>query len=265
MISLVVFLLGFFGTIIPLTIFFPNYWLIFAWFPIGYIVGFILFAIFICGTLFYFNKTPNNKSKYRDVFSRHAVWFAANFALFVRPKIYGLENIPLSGNLVLYGNHRSELDVVPLLSYIKRPLAMSPKSSLLKVWFLKAWFEFSKSMVVYRADDRKTLRELVKAIDYVKNGHAIVLFPEGTTKNHQSEEINQSRLGAYKVAIKAEADIICFSILYKKAKRIWPMPRRLSILFSKTIPFESIKNLTTVEIDEIIRSKINAGIEKLKN
>jgi len=102
------------------------------------------------------------------------------FRLFHRASFTGLENIPKSGPLIIATNHCSYLDP-PLLSVVSkvRVLAFMAKKELFNNFFFGLLI---KNLAAYPVDrdaagDKQAYLETLKIL---KDGRAVLIFPEGT-------------------------------------------------------------------------------------
>ncbi len=151
--------------------------------------------------------------------------------LYTRMTINGRHNLPKSGAFVLAPVHRSYVDT-PIAGCVRSErMRFMGKDSMWKNrqfgWVLSALGSFP---VTRGAVDREALR---RAIDVLKGGDVLVLFPEGERK---SGPIVQPLFdGAVYVAIKAGVPIVPVGIggsekvMPKKAKFIFPRKVHIEI------------------------------------
>ncbi|MDL2292139.1 1-acyl-sn-glycerol-3-phosphate acyltransferase [Acholeplasma sp. OttesenSCG-928-E16] len=250
-----------------LSVLVSNKWLIFLWVPLGYVFAIAIFLIYVSLSLIYFKKTPEKNTKLRLNFSRHAVWVANNLIFNVGVRALGTDKIPKEGPTICYCNHRSNLDAAILVQIFRRKASFSPKASLYKVWILRQWLDFTDGMIIYRDDDRATIKEMFKAIERIKGGDLMIMFPEGTTKNHESEMMSGARNGAYKMALKSGAVIVPVSMYgtHKLRKRSPFLRTKITVKFHDPIPYERFKDLKTFEIDEMVEKIINEGLIEIQS
>ena len=97
-----------------------------------------------------------------------------------RPSVVGVENIPESGPVLIAPIHRSNVDFAFTLFISKRKVFFMAKDSLFKVPMLGTLLRHLGAFPVRRgAADRESL---TLATEVLRQGHALVLFPEGTRK-----------------------------------------------------------------------------------
>jgi 1-acyl-sn-glycerol-3-phosphate acyltransferase len=125
-----------------------------------------------------------------------------------RERVHGLENIP-EGGFVLAPNHVSNLDPWPLgiPLWPQRQLNWMAKSELYKpvVGTLISW---GGAFPVQRGTGDEGAIET--AVERVKDGEVVVIFPEGTrqTKGLVKRYEARPRTGAARVALRAGAPLV---------------------------------------------------------
>ena len=125
-----------------------------------------------------------------------------------RERVHGLENIP-EGGFVLAPNHVSNLDPWPLgiPLWPQRQLNWMAKSELYKpvVGTLISW---GGAFPVQRGTGDEGAIET--AVERVKDGEVVVIFPEGTrqTKGLVKRHEARPRTGAARVALRAGAPLV---------------------------------------------------------
>ena len=98
-------------------------------------------------------------------------------ASFFKLKVYNRELIPDKGGVLIVSNHQSYLDPVLLAVYLRRPLSYFAKSELFKKPFFAKLIRGLHAFPVRQgAGDIGAVRE---AITRLKEGYALLLFPEG--------------------------------------------------------------------------------------
>lgn len=123
------------------------------------------------------------------------------------PKIEGRENIPPFDKVILAGNHTSNLDCLFLMSSTKRSIHFLAKIELFKG--MKGVIFKNMGLIPV---DRKRSNEFAisEALEYLKNGEVIGIFPEGTTEKGRG--LMPFKYGACRIAQASEAMIVPFVI-----------------------------------------------------
>ncbi len=124
--------------------------------------------------------------------------------------VNGAENLPKDGVCVFIGNHQSYFDIPVLLGYVNTPKAFIAKAEILKVPVLSAWMKLMQCTFMVRNSPRQSLQAMNEAIENVKKGYSLVIFPEG----HRSKggPMLEFKPGSFKLAFKSGAPIVPFTI-----------------------------------------------------
>ena len=123
----------------------------------------------------------------------------------VKITVKGKENI-LDEAALYVGNHRSYFDI--LIAYIQceRLTGFVAKNSIEKIPSLRVWMRYLYCLFLDRDDPRAGMKTILEAIDYIKQGVSIFIFPEGT--RNKNEEMLPFMHGAFKIAKKANNLVI---------------------------------------------------------
>ena len=133
------------------------------------------------------------------------------FMSFYKVKYIGRENIPQKGSVILAGNHTSKLDALLLMSSTNRTIHYLAKIELCRG--LKKHF-FNNVGIIPVDRSRRNPEAFEKAIEYLKNGCIIGIFPEGTI-NRTNDIIMPFKKGAIRMAKETNSYIVPFSITGK--------------------------------------------------
>lgn len=155
-------------------------------------------------------KSPNMK----DYSSLRIVQWAFKVILWiagVNVTVIGEEHIP--DEPVLYiGNHRSFFDVPITYSRCRRLTGFVAKKEIEKVPLLSTWMRFLYCLFLDRDDVRAGLKTILTAMEQVKNGISIFIFPEGTRNKGEELSVLPFHDGSFKIAEKTGCAVIPVSI-----------------------------------------------------
>ena len=155
-------------------------------------------------------KNPNA----RDYSSLHIVQWAFKVILWiagVNVTVIGEEHIP--DEPVLYiGNHRSFFDIPITYSRCRRLTGFVAKKEIEKVPLLSTWMRYLYCLFLDRDDVRAGLKTILTAIEQVKNGISIFIFPEGTRNKEEELSVLPFHDGSFKIAEKTGCAVIPVSI-----------------------------------------------------
>lgn len=129
----------------------------------------------------------------------------------VKVTVIGEERVPDETALFI-GNHRSLFDTVITYSRCKRLTGFVSKDSMEKVPLLRVWMRYLYCLFLNRENPREGLKVILQAIEYVKEGISIFIFPEGTRNKGEELSLLPFKGGALKIATKTGCPIIPISI-----------------------------------------------------
>lgn len=255
----VIFVLSWVIYIASMYVFVNNqWWLLPVWLVSGYVVGWIVVVLTLFIHLPFMKRiAPDNRYKY--YVTRSVGLFVNVFVLRLKIQIEGIKHIPETGMLTLYANHKSYADPFIIMRFMKRPITFTPKMSVYKAFFIGKWLSTMGAFPIDRSSDRNTARAMVDAIKIVKQGMAMAIFPEGGIKDRDDEQMVAMRAGAYKLAMKAGADLLPVRIIGStEIKRRAPFRRtKIRVVIMPLIRYEKIKHMTTNEVADLLFTMIN--------
>ncbi|SDB64880.1 1-acyl-sn-glycerol-3-phosphate acyltransferase [Butyrivibrio sp. INlla16] len=124
--------------------------------------------------------------------------------------VIGEENVPKDTAVLYVGNHRSYYDIVLSYSRVPRITGYIAKKEILKVPILSQWMRNMDCLFLDRDDIRQGLQVILSAIDKVKNGISITIYPEGTRNG--TDEMLPFHKGSFKIAQKTGCPIVPMTI-----------------------------------------------------
>ena len=149
--------------------------------------------------------------------------------------LHGTSNVPASGPVLIVSNHFGAVDPAIIGAWTPRPVWFMAKAELFTgafAWLMRAYHAFP---VVRHSPDRTALR---RAFDLLKQGSAVVLFPEG----HRSETARLLRAepGAGFVARRSGAPLVPIAITGTQnvLGRHTIIPRRAEVAMRFGEPFQ---------------------------
>ncbi|WP_346290912.1 lysophospholipid acyltransferase family protein [Sphaerothrix gracilis] len=153
---------------------------------------------------------------------------------YFRGRIYGAEQVPRQGPLIVVANHASDFDPPILSNCVRRPVSYMAKEELFKVPVLSQAIQLYGAYPVKRGSaDRSAIRAALKQLE---QGWAVGVFLQGTRT--VDGRIDSPKLGAALIAAKAQAPILPVSLwgthrILKGSS--WPRPVPLTIRIGSVI------------------------------
>jgi len=178
-------------------------------------------------------------------------------------RVFGKEHIPRENGFLMCGNHQGLFDVVALAAAYDGPLAVVFKKELGNVPFLKQIIACTKSFSMDREDVRQSLTVIQAVTKELLAGRNYLIFPEGT-RSKNGNRMGQFHGGSFRCAMKAKAPIVpvafidSFKVLDQKGSK----PVTVQLHFLEPIPYEAYKDLKTVELADLVKSKIQEAIDR---
>ena len=128
--------------------------------------------------------------------------------------VSGTENIDTNKHYIFVGNHRSYTDILVLFAaggVAGCHFTFMAKKELFRIPFLGKSMNFLHVIGVERGSTSKAMKSLLEAIEVIKTGRNVVIFPEGTRSN-DGYTLSPFKKGAFTIAKRAEVDVIPFVI-----------------------------------------------------
>lgn len=162
-----------------------------------------------------------------------------------RVRVYGKENIPRKGELLILSNHQSFYDTIACQGWVRRPFYYVPRASL----FHGFWGWVIDSFYTIPIDQEKAdLAGMRAIIDVLKRGKAVGLYPEGSRT--LTGRIDEIKPGFSLLVRRSGASVLPMVIegLYE----IWPRGQKYP-KFGKRLPIGVMygKPITAEHISEI--------------
>lgn len=133
----------------------------------------------------------------------------------VKLTVIGEENVPRDEPVLYIGNHRSFFDVV--VTYARCPglTGYIAKDGVNKVPIFRIWMKRLHCIFLKRDDMKEGLKVILKAIEYVKSGISICIFPEGTRNKDRDNPTSllPFKEGSFKIAIKTGCKIVPMALI----------------------------------------------------
>ena len=177
------------------------------------VIGFLILSIPILIIEWIIGKfSPQVK----EISSLRIIQAVFKFILWVagtKVTVIGEENVPKDTPVLYIGNHRSYFDSV--LTYSRCPIRTGyiAKKEMEHYPLLSNWMRYLHCLFLDRKDIKQGLKTILTAIEKVKSGISICIFPEGTrSKSADETELLPFHEGSFKIATKSGCAIIPMSI-----------------------------------------------------
>lgn len=193
----------------------------------------ILVMTFICGVLIIllwpFGQYNIITNYLALIWARTILFFAGT-----KLEVEGLEKIDKNRPYIFVGNHQSHFDVLSAFSVLPQPVRYIAKKELFK-FPIFGWAMMAAGIIkVDRSNREKALKSIDTAVETIKKGVSITIFPEGT-RSHDGN-IHKFKKGAFVMAMKGQIPIVPVAIsgaryiLKKHSLRLKPGKVKIIIL-----------------------------------
>ncbi len=129
----------------------------------------------------------------------------------VTTTVIGEENIP-DEPVLFIANHRSYFDILLTYSRCKRLTGYVAKKEMLRYPILRDWMRRLHCLFLDRENPKEGLKSILEAIDSVKSGISVCIFPEGTRNDGEELSMLPFHSGSFKIAEKSGCAIIPISM-----------------------------------------------------
>lgn len=180
----------------------------------------------------------------------------------------GEENVPRDTPVLYIGNHRSFFDIVLTYVRVPRPTGYIAKKSIEKVPLLNVWMRNLHCLFLDRENIKAGMQTILAAIDLMKNGKSICIFPEGSRSKEEGKFLPFHE-GSFKIAAKADCPIVPMTIVNSAAvfENQFPKIRKAHVvieygspIYVKELPKEQQKQLAPY-VQNIIAETYNRNKE----
>jgi 1-acyl-sn-glycerol-3-phosphate acyltransferase len=163
-------------------------------------------------------------------------------------KVYGAQNVPSTGGVLLLPNHQSYLDPVLIGVYLRRPMSYLARHGLFDnprfAWLIRRLRAFP---VRQGAGDVGAVKEMVRRL---KEGHAISMWPEGSRT--ADGQIGAIEPGAALVIRRAGVPAVPVAI--DGSFEAWPKWKKMFRPHPIRVMYGPPMNLAGMKADEITRT-----------
>lgn len=163
-----------------------------------------------------------------NVIVRSIVTFC--YSLKYKLSFEGIENIPKEGGYVYASNHRSYHDPVFITMKVPTPMTYMAKEELFKNPLIGAFLRFCGAFAVKRGSGDMSV--INAAIDKLKAGKNLVIFPEGTRS--YDGKVGKGKTGVAMIAAMSGVDVIPVGICFEGKKLTFR--KKIVVKYGKPIP-----------------------------
>lgn len=179
-----------------------------------------------------------------------------------RLTVIGKDRIPKNETVLYVGNHQSYFDIVISYSLMTRYTGYIAKKSMKVIPVLPWLMTYVNCLFLDRSDIRQGMEIILQAIDLVKGGVDVFIYPEGT-RNHHPDTLLEFHKGSFKIAQRTDCPIVPVTMTGTRDifENHMPFIRRSDVIIEYGEPFrfsdlskEEQKNIHTYTADIIAKT-----------
>lgn len=174
--------------------------------------------------------------------------FRCYFRIYHRGRIYNVDHLPLTGGLILAGNHFSFLDPPFFGQCCDREVFYMARDTLFRHWLAGAILRSWNCVPINR--DRGDIGALRTMLRMLGEGKAVLMFPEGTRS--PDGKLQEARAGIGMIVAKAKVPVVPMRIFGTDRAlprgTSLPRPVRVSVVFGEPVTFEVPETLKGEEL-----------------
>ena len=223
----------------------------------GYMWGYILSKANKTFTINRLNKAGKNKEKL-ELIDRFILKCTKKLVKIsgADVTVTGTENVPSDEPVLYVGNHQGNMDIPLLYSTAPQTMAFVAKKEMEKIPLLGYWMKERGCVFIDRDNARSSLKAINEAIQNLKLGYSMAVFPEGTRS--KSSQVGDFKAGSLRIAIKSGVKVIPVSIKdsYKLiGKKGRNTPAKVSVHYSEPIDSKNFKDTNELAAEVLAQIK----------
>lgn len=168
--------------------------------------------------------------------------------------------------VVVVANHQSFVDIPLILGYVDLNLGFVAKEEIRKWGIFNLWMDRAQCVFLDRSNSKKALDSFKKAIEFIKNGKSICIFPEGTRTKDGT--IGEFKKGSFKLALEPKVKILPVTIdgtffIMNKNNFFVNRGKTAKLKISKTINLKEIERYRHVNINDFVKKIISENLKSV--
>ena len=133
----------------------------------------------------------------------------------IKVEVRGIIDIKKDVPFIYMSNHQSYFDIFTLLACLPADFKFLMKQELMKIPLLGTTMRKAGYLSVDRGDTRNAIKSMDMAVEKIRNGASVLVFPEGTRS--EDGHVQAFKKGGFHMAIKAGCDIVPIAVVNSRA------------------------------------------------
>ena len=169
------------------------------------------------------------------------IFFRAVFATYFRWRVFGAENVPKQGGLILAANHASYIDPPLVGAGLDRGINYMARQSLFRFPIIGPLLHSWSAVPVDREGGGAKGLKII--LDRLLGGAGIILFPEGTRSPDGKLQAAQPGIGL--IVAKSDAPVVPVRVFgtyeaWGRNRKV-PLPKRIALRYGEPMQFEKLR------------------------
>jgi len=182
----------------------------------------------------------------------------------VEVDIRGLENVFQDRPQIFVSNHQGYFDIFALMGYLPVQIRWFSKRVLFWIPFMGWTMAAARFISIDRADKKAAFKALMEAVQVVKKGKSVIIFPEGTRT--PDGEIKEFKKGSLILALRSGAPIVpvsitgSFEVIRKNSFILHP--GKITVVIDKPIETANLGKAEQENLLEKVRNRIMKNMDR---
>lgn len=176
----------------------------------------------------------------------------------------GADNFPEDGRCCIIANHQGAFDIPLVIGYMPKTIGFIAKKELRYIPVLSTWMKAIHCIFIDRSNRRAAAESVEQAVAQIRNGHPIVIFPEGTRS--RSNDMGPFKSGSLKVPIRSDALIVPVTIdgsyLMKEANNGLIRSASVTLTIHSPVNSAEFRDDQTRELADLLANTIASALSK---
>ena len=196
------------------------------------------------------------------------IWAKCILALSnIKVSVKGFSNLKPGRSYIYMANHMSNFDIPVLQAYLPVQFRWLAKAELYRIPLFGYAMKRADYISIDRSDRKSAIESLNKAVNIIRDGVSVIIFPEGTRSN--TNNVQPFKKGGFFLAVDSGVPII--PVIIHGTGRIMPKkkmlikPGNVTLEIKKPINSSDYTRKTKDNLIEKVREVILGSFEQNKN
>lgn len=179
---------------------------------------------------------------------------------------YGEEQLPQEGGYIMYSNHQGKYDALGIISVHDKPCSVVMDEKRSRIILAKQFVDLLEGVRMSKTDIRQQVRAFKDIRTGAEQGKRYIYFPEGKYERN-GNTLQEFHAGAFKCAKQAKVPIVPVAIYDSHIPFDFNSIRKVTtqVYFLDPIYYDEYEDMTTQEISEMVKVKIEEQLEFLES